>query len=39
MVGPDTPTVDDVPHGVFSWRPPTATILGLDALFATGSGS
>ena len=33
MVGADTPTVDGVPHGVFSWRPPAATIVELDELF------
>ncbi len=33
MVGPATPTVHGVPHGVFSWRPPTTTILELDRLF------
>ena len=36
MVGPDTPVVDGVPHGVFSWRPPAAAIVALDRLFATG---
>ena len=33
MVGPDTPTANGAPHGVFAWKPPTATILALDALF------
>ena len=33
MVGPATPTVHGVPHGLFSWRPPTTTILELDRLF------
>ncbi len=37
MVGPNTPLADGVPHGVFSWRPPTASIVALDELFATGS--
>lgn len=37
MVGAHTPVVDGVPHGVFSWRPATATIVALDTLFATGS--
>ena len=36
MAGPRTPTVNGVAHGVFSWRPPTATIVALDQLFATG---
>ena len=39
MVGPATPTVDDVPLGVFSWQPPTSTITALDSLFATGNPS
>jgi exodeoxyribonuclease V beta subunit len=35
MVGPDTPTVDDVPCGVFAWRPPAALVEALsDALDA-----
>ena len=33
MAGPDTPTQDGVPCGVFSWRPPTGLVLQLsDAL-------
>ena len=32
-----TPTVDDRPFGVFSWRPPARTVLELDALFRGGS--
>jgi exodeoxyribonuclease V beta subunit len=39
MVGPLTPQVNDVFHGVFSWRPPTEAVLALDNLFATGSAS
>ena len=39
MVGPLTPQVNEVCHGVFSWRPPTEAILALDNLFATGSAS
>lgn len=39
MVGPLTPQVNDVCHGVFSWRPPTEAVLALDHLFATGSAS
>lgn len=34
MVGPDTPLHDGEPHGIFSWKPPSATILAIDALFA-----
>ena len=37
MVGTQTPVVDGVPHGVFSWRPPAAAVLALDDLFATGA--
>ena len=37
MVGPSAPVTHGVPHGVFSWRAPTATIVALDALLATGS--
>jgi exodeoxyribonuclease V beta subunit len=33
MVGADTPALDGKPYGVFSWRPPAATVLTLDALF------
>jgi exodeoxyribonuclease V beta subunit len=32
MCGPATPTVDGVPHGVFSWRPPAGLVLALSAL-------
>jgi len=32
MVGPDTPVIDGVPCGIFSWRPPAALILELSAL-------
>ena len=28
--------VDGEPYGVFSWRPPAATVLALDALFRSG---
>lgn len=34
MCGPDTPTDDGVPHGVFSWRPPAALVVGLSDLLA-----
>jgi exodeoxyribonuclease V beta subunit len=36
MVGADTPTVDGVPCGVFSWRPPDALVLELSDLFDRG---
>jgi len=36
MVGPATPLHHGEPHGVFSWKPPTETILALDALFTGG---
>ena len=36
MVGADTPALDGEPYGVFSWRPPAATVLTLDALFRSG---
>ncbi|MHA6618593.1 UvrD-helicase domain-containing protein [Pseudonocardia sp. DLS-67] len=32
MCGPDTPTVDGVPCGVFSWSPPAALVQELSAL-------
>ena len=33
MAGPDTPTVDRTPYGVFAWRPPAALVEALsDAL-------
>ncbi len=32
MCGPDTPVVDGVPAGVFSWRAPTALVTDLSAL-------
>jgi len=36
MVGPDTPVVRGVAHGVFSWHPPASAIVALDRLFAVG---
>ena len=36
MVGPDTPVVRGVAHGVFSWRPPAGAIIAIDHLFAVG---
>lgn len=32
MCGPGTPTVDGVPAGVFSWRPPAALVVALSDL-------
>ncbi|RNL60598.1 exodeoxyribonuclease V subunit beta [Nocardioides marmoriginsengisoli] len=32
MVGAETPEVDGVPCGVFSWRPPVALVLALSAI-------
>ncbi len=32
MCGPETPTVDGMPCGVFSWRPPVALVEELSAL-------
>jgi len=34
MCGPDTPAVDGAPCGVFSWRPPSALVVGLSDLLA-----
>jgi exodeoxyribonuclease V beta subunit len=39
MVGPDTPQVEDVPCGVFSWRPPDAVVLELSDLFDAGAAA
>lgn len=36
MCGPDTPTVDGVACGVFSWRPPAALITDLSQLLDEG---
>ena len=33
MVGATTPTLAGDSYGVFSWRPPAATVLALDELF------
>ncbi len=38
MAGPDTPVVDGMPTGVFTWRPPAALITGLSDLLA-GAGT
>ena len=34
MCGPDTPEVDGVPCGVFTWKPPAAMIVELSELLA-----
>jgi exodeoxyribonuclease V beta subunit len=40
MVGPDTPVVDGVPCGVFSWRPPVALVEELSAILdGVGEGA
>ena len=36
MAGPQTPRVDDVPYGVFSWRPPARLITELSDLLQVG---
>jgi len=36
MCGPDTPVVDGIPCGVFSWRPPASLVTDLSALLAGG---
>ena len=36
MVGAHTPNAGGRPYGVFQWRPPAATVVALDALFAEG---
>ncbi|QJY49819.1 UvrD-helicase domain-containing protein [Pseudonocardia broussonetiae] len=37
MCGPDTPVVDGVPCGVFSWAPPPALVAELSALLERGA--
>ena len=32
MCGPDGPTVDGIPCGVFSWQPPAALVVELSDL-------
>jgi exodeoxyribonuclease V beta subunit len=39
MVGPDTPTVDGTPSGVFAWRPPSALVVALSDVLDRGDGS
>lgn len=36
MCGPDTPTEDGLPAGVFSWDPPGALVTALSDLLHTG---
>ena len=36
MCGPDTPTEDGLPAGVFSWDPPGALVAALSDLLHTG---
>ena len=38
MVGAETPEVDGVPCGVFSWRPPVALVLALSAILDGEAG-
>lgn len=38
MVGADVPRIDGQPCGVFAWRPPTATTLGLSDVLDRGDG-
>lgn len=37
MCGPDTPTADGVPYGVFSWRPPSGLVIALSDLLDRGA--
>ena len=39
MVGPDTPTVDGTPAGVFAWRPPSALVVALSDVLDRGDGA
>jgi exodeoxyribonuclease V beta subunit len=36
MLGPDTPTVEDRPCGVFAWRPPSGLVEALSDVLAGG---
>lgn len=38
MAGPATPRVDEVPYGVFSWRPPAVLVTELSDLLDRGAG-
>jgi exodeoxyribonuclease V beta subunit len=37
MTGPDTPTVDGIPCGVFSWRAPAPLVVALSAVLDRGT--
>jgi exodeoxyribonuclease V beta subunit len=37
MCGPETPTEDGTPYGVFAWSPPTALITDLSDLLHGGA--
>jgi exodeoxyribonuclease V beta subunit len=37
MCGPDTPEVDGVPCGVFSWQPPATLVVALSDLLDGGA--
>jgi exodeoxyribonuclease V beta subunit len=39
MSGPDTPTVDGMPCGVFGWRPPAALVEELSDVLDRGGGA
>jgi exodeoxyribonuclease V beta subunit len=36
MCGPDTPVIDGMPTGVFSWAPPTGLVEDLSDLLHRG---
>jgi exodeoxyribonuclease V beta subunit len=38
MCGPDTPVVDGMTCGAFSWSPPPQLVVDLSALLAGGAG-
>jgi exodeoxyribonuclease V beta subunit len=37
MTGPETPTVDGTPCGVFAWRPPAALVVALSDVLDRGA--
>ncbi len=39
MVGPDTPTIDGTPCGVFAWRPPAALVTDLSDVLDRGDAT
>ena len=39
MSGPDTPTVDGTPCGVFAWRPPSGLVEALSDVLDRGTAS